>query len=491
MGHWADRVIPELKERLGISGEEQDAELLRYARQAQSEIELLTGHRFDGEPIKLNIDHGELPFVATLDMQTASFGANSDCWPIADPIHPEFSNVLQIARFPDVPPRASSKADALSAAAAVLAAVHGNGWLSFAPRAWFAHQAKAEPPLEFGHRLMDPGRHTHVPVVAGGVDGWWVQVSRRGFIVTKNTPDEPGLVEGLAPPGDGLAVVAGEPILTVARITEHPSDWAFVARVWVTEGAARPPRPWRAEARAVHAHGVPILSLDGQTTTEEVIAQMLLVAYWHGYLEGDETAFIPRSLAAAFPRNVASVKRGTGASDIEAAAALLFERLLRPGFDPTRGAESIRRYIARHATTLVRAHRASEAGFEPWRDFAIQERHYYKLLARLAEKGLDGRYEVDDSVKAKIRGYLGDRRQHEAAMAKLRGLGFGDDAARKWLQRHSARVQGCGSRQTAPVGQSKLAAGGCRGDVQSGSSHAVRSSRRRPWCRCCPGSSEP
>ena len=437
MGHWAEKVLPEAKERLGISGEEQDAELLRYARQAQSELELLTGHRFEGEPFKLHIDHGGLPFVATLDMQTATFGANSEVWPIADPIHPEFSNVLQIAPAQNLSPRAVGKAEALCAAAVVLAAVHRDGWLVFAPRVWFVQQAKAGSPVELGRRLMDSGRHVHVPVVAGSVEGWWVQVSRRVFIVTNDTPDHPGLVELLVPPEDGMAIVAGEPILIVARMTAHPSDWAFVARVWAIEGAARPPRPWRAEARAVHAHGVPILSLDGQSTPEEVIAQMLLVAYWHGYLEGEETALIPASLASAFPRDVARVRSGTGASDTQEAAALLFERLLRPGFDPTRGAGSIRRYIARHATTLVRAHRTSAVEFHRWDELEISERYYYKLLAKVAQKGPDGGYRVDDGTVGKIRAYLDARKRRDAAMELLRVRGFEAAAARKWLQRHS------------------------------------------------------
>ena len=75
MGHWAEGRLPELKEKLGISGDEQDAKLLRYARAAQSEIELLTGHRFEGEPLKLHIDPGGLPFVPTLDAQTATLRA--------------------------------------------------------------------------------------------------------------------------------------------------------------------------------------------------------------------------------------------------------------------------------------------------------------------------------------------------------------------------------------------------------------------------------
>jgi len=240
MGHWAEGRLPELKQQLGISGDEHDAELLPYVRQAQSEIEVLAGHRFESRPFALHIDHGGLPFVATLDMQTATMRANSECWPIADPIHPEFANILQIGRAQNLASQAIGKAEALCAGAAVLAAVHRDGWLSLAPRAWFVEQRKARPALEFGRELMDQGRHVQVPVATFGVGGWWVQLSRRIYFITKDTPDEPSLVELLMPPGDGLALVAGEPILIVARMTEHPSDWAFVARVWLGEFQLHP-----------------------------------------------------------------------------------------------------------------------------------------------------------------------------------------------------------------------------------------------------------
>ena len=57
---------PILKQQLGIKGDEHDAELLRDTRQAQSEIELLTGHRFEGERLALQVGSGGLPFVPTL-----------------------------------------------------------------------------------------------------------------------------------------------------------------------------------------------------------------------------------------------------------------------------------------------------------------------------------------------------------------------------------------------------------------------------------------
>ena len=79
------------------------------------------------------------------------------------------------------------------------------------------------------------------------------------------------------------------------------------------------------------------------------------------------------------------------------------------------------------------------AGVHPWDEFEVLERHYYKLLAKFAPKGPHGRYELDDAIKSKIRDYLADQRRRKAAKGFLRGHGFGDAAARKWLQRHDLR----------------------------------------------------
>jgi hypothetical protein len=436
MGHWADLLLPEVKQRLGVSGDKQDAEILAYCRQAQAEIELLAGRQFSPRSVALQFDSGGLPFVAVPEMQIGSMQATSECWPIADPTQPGRSSVLQVSQAQKRPLRAVPKAEALTAAAASLALAHGCGQLSLAPRRWFLEQAKAVPTGDLARALLDPGLHVQVAVLEGEVEGWWFQVSRRIRFWTSDTPDEPTLLEPLAPAGDGIVLVAQEPMLIVARVTEHPSDSAFAARVWVVDTKPRQPRAWQNISGAIHRHGAPILCLDAQTTPEEVVAQILLAAYWHGYLDSHETVAIPPALAGAFPRQVARVRTGTDAPSNEAAATLLFERLVRPGFDPARGAGSIRHYITRHATTLVRAHRASEAGFGPWREFDINERYYYKLLARFGEKGPDGHYTLDDATDAKIRRYLADQERRRAALDFLRGRGFSDAAARKWLQRH-------------------------------------------------------
>ncbi len=437
MGQFADGLLSGVKEKLGISGDEQDAAILEVAQKVQSQVEVLTGYLMEPSgPVKFDIDPGGLPFVPTVGLQSASVRAETPCWPITDSVNPVFASVLQVAEPRALASDAVPRPLAVCAAAALLAEIHRSGWLSVAPGAYFVARNKTQPGLEFARQLMDSGRYTHVPVAKASVPGWWIQVSRRLAIVTNDTPNDPFLVELLAPPGDGLTVVAGEPTVIIAHMTTHPSDWAMAIRVWVEAASMANPPQWRVAARAVHHHGLPIICLDAASTPEEVVAQMLLAAYWHGYIDADEAVGIPGALAAAFPLQVARVLRGTGASGTEAAAALLFERLLSPGFDPTRGAGSVRRYIARHATTLIREHRSALASDHPWQEFEITERHYYKLLAKFARKGRLGRYEIDDAINAQIQGYLAERKRREAAMAFLRLRGFSDPAARKWLQRN-------------------------------------------------------
>ena len=361
--------------------------------------------------------------------------ATAECWPIANPVHPQTSIALQVGRAQKPPEEAVPKAMALTAAAVCLAAAHKESMFGNTARLWLLERAHGEPGLELGRRLMDPAWRVLVPLASGEVDGWWIQLSQRIRFITRETPVEPVSVERLASAIDGVLLVADEPILIVARITSHPSDWVFVARVWAADGVLNP-GPWRAVSPGIHGHGVPILSLDEKSTPEEIITQILLAAYWHGYLDRTEVTVIPEALASAFPGQVARVRRGVDAPSNEAAATLLFERLLRPGFDPARGAGAIRRYIARHATTLIRAHRTTEAQIHPWDEYGIKERHYYKLLAKFEEKGPDGRYLLGDAVKEKIRDHVEQRRRREAKMNLLRGRGFGDAAARKWLQRH-------------------------------------------------------
>jgi hypothetical protein len=436
MGHWADKRLPELKQQLGIVGDEHDAKLLGYLRGAESAIELATGVEFSASSRHLSLDFGGLAFGPTLGLQTPTLEAGSECWPIADPVHPEFSHVLQAKRVPQSAGRAVPKTEALTVAAAVLAAVYRDGGLSKVPLMWFFQQASAQPVAELCRQLLDPARHVQVPIFEAAIDGWWVQIARRVWLVGRSVPDEPRFSEMLIRLGDGRGFAAGEAIVIVARTATRPSDWAFVARVWTLEGMLSTPLSWRMAARAVHTYGLPTVCLDRKSTPEEVVAQMLLAAYWYGYLEREETALIPSSLAAAFPRDVARVRSGTSQPGTEEAAALLFERLIHPGFDPTRGAGSIRRYVAHHAATLVRDHRSQQAEFHIWDKLGIEKRNYYKLLAKFATKGPDGRYQADDEVVAKISAHRKDHETRRAAIELLRSHGFSDAAARKRFQRH-------------------------------------------------------
>jgi hypothetical protein len=143
----------------------------------------------------------------------------------------------------------------------------------------------------------------------------------------------------------------------------------------------------------------------------------------------------------AYPRQVERIQRETRAPNRASAAATLLEQLIRPGFDPAQGAEATRRYVRRKSSIAVMQHRKREAPDRyPWTQVGISERRYYKLLPQFAQK-VNGRYVLDhDDVVARMKAYL-DRVDHvravrTAALDVLRAHGFGEEAARKWLQRH-------------------------------------------------------
>ena len=86
-------------------------------------------------------------------------------------------------------------------------------------------------------------------------------------------------------------------------------------------------------------------------------------------------------------------------------------------------------------------HRKAEAPDRyPWTQVGISERRYYKLLPQFAQK-VNGRYDLDqDDVVTRMKAHL-DQIDHKrdvraAALDVLRSHGFGEEAARKWLQRH-------------------------------------------------------
>jgi hypothetical protein len=126
--------------------------------------------------------------------------------------------------------------------------------------------------------------------------------------------------------------------------------------------------------------------------------------------------------------------------DNVSAAATLLEGLLRPGFDPARGAESTRRYVSRKASlAILERKKLDHATLRPWESFGIGERYYYKLLKRLASKE-SGSHLVDETVGQRIFKYLRGRDEHIETKTQLMELlqvrGFSRSAARKWLYRH-------------------------------------------------------
>jgi hypothetical protein len=223
-------------------------------------------------------------------------------------------------------------------------------------------------------------------------------------------------------------------------MTRQPADWAFTARIW-TEGVQRPiNRPWSKIAKAIHGHGIPTITLDPVSTPCEIACQLVLKGYWHDYIGSEEPA-LANAIAMAYPRQVERIQRVTHAPNSASAAATLLEQLIRPGFDPAQGAEATRRYVRRKASIAVMQHRKGEAPDRyPWTQVGVSERRYYKLLPQFAQK-VNGRYVLDqDNVVARMKAHLDRTDQVQAiraaALDVLRAHGFGEEAARKWLQRH-------------------------------------------------------
>jgi hypothetical protein len=139
---------------------------------------------------------------------------------------------------------------------------------------------------------------------------------------------------------------------------------------------------------------------------------------------------------------------------------MLLEQLIRPGFDPAQGAEAARRYVRRKASIVVMQHRKSEAPDRyPWTQVGISERRFYKLLPLFAQK-VNGRYDYDQGelvtrMKVHLNRIDNERAARTAALEVLRSRGFGEEAARKWLQRHKpeetlhARPRGSHARSSA------------------------------------------
>jgi hypothetical protein len=289
--------------------------------------------------------------------------------------------------------------------------------------------------------VADQSTHYNIPLFAVSLGDGWIQLGRRLFWATPETPDEGRLLEPLFDPPDEkvpMLLVAGEPVLILARVSANPSPWAVSARVWTQDVKMPADRPWPTLARAIHGHGIPILNLDVDSSAEETGCQLLLLAYWHNYIDKDEPG-LALSLERAYPGPVRRVRTGTGAPDMTSAAGALLGELLRPGFDPARGAASNRRYVSRKANIAVMNYRkATRVGPAPWERVGVTERRYYKLLPRFATK-VGGRYIVDDDVLDRMGAEISARERardrRKAAMELLLGHGLTPVAARKRMVR--------------------------------------------------------
>jgi hypothetical protein len=167
---------------------------------------------------------------------------------------------------------------------------------------------------------------------------------------------------------------------------------------------------------------------------------VVLKAYSHGYLRGDEPA-LRNAVALACPKQVKLIHHKTDARDLGSAAAMLLEQLVQPGFDPAQSAELTRRYVRRKASIVVMEHHKRESPQRyPWTQLGISERRYYELLPLFAQK-VNGRYQVDyDDIVTRMRDHLDGKDQSReiraATLDLLQQRGFSHEAARKWMQRH-------------------------------------------------------
>lgn len=414
--------------------------------QVGREIDVLSGRSF--QPPRRStvvIESNGLPFVDIPDLQVGSMEPVAGVREIPDPVNGQIATVLQVSPVAAPVPNATPTGEALWIAGQLVAQASQTGCLSADyVLHWLGASMDHEQRKELFRRVMDPAVRFYVPILGVSVNGWWIQIARRLVWVTNEAEDDGQLVELLlketTPGGEVSPLAAVEAILIAARMTRQHTDWAFTARIW-PEQVQRPiGRPWRRLAKAIHGHGIPTIILDSVSTPYEIACQVVLKGYWHGYISGDEPA-LANAVVKAYPRQVDRIQREIRAPDRASAAATLLEQLIHPGFDPARGAEATRRYVRRKASIAVMQYRKGEAPDRyPWTQVGISERRYYKLLPLFAQK-VKGRYDYDyDDVVARMKAHLDHadkaRTVRATALEVLRSHGFGEEAARKWLQRH-------------------------------------------------------
>ena len=398
-------------------GGDPDREVARQAlAKAAAEIETLAGRSFGHtEQVTVDIASGGLPFADIPDLRLGSAKSLAGAHAVPDPVNQGMATVLQVAPLAAVAPDAIPVGEALWVAGQLIEEASRSGRLSKDDVIrWLGTTIDHENRPALFRRLMEPNYRFNIPIMAASGGGWWFQLTRRLVWVTNETPEDGRLLEVLLDdqPGPPLPLAAVEAVLIVARLTSQPVEWAMSARVW-PEGVSMPvERPWRQLAKAIHGHGIPVMTVDRASTSSEIASQLLLLAYWHGYITNDEPG-LAAGIAHAFPKQVERVHRGTGAPTVEAAAALLLEGLVHPGFDPARGAEANRRYVSRKASIAVMEHRKRAMPDRyPWTHIGVTERRYYKLLPRFARK-----------VNGRIRGRPRGRHRSNEGLSGHQGAG--------------------------------------------------------------------
>ena len=444
MGHWSEDLVEDLAQHLG--GNPDRRLLVELLAEAGREIDTLAGRSF--RPLHratASIDSGGLPLVDVPDLQVGSLEATAGPWAVPDPVNPQIATTLQVAAIDSPVRKAAPVADALWIAGQLVADASRVGTLTgdYVLRGVGA-RIDPERRKDLFRRVMDPAVRFHIPVLRALVDGWWFQIARRLIWVTNETRNEGRLLEllldGATTSDEVVPLVATEPILIAAPLTQQPVAWAFTARIWTDEVQRPNDRPWHILSDAIHGHGIPTITLDPASTPQEIACQVVLKGYWHGYIGADEPA-LASAVAAAYPQPVKSIQRRTHAPTSESAAAMLLGQLFRRGFDPAQGAEKTRRYVRKKANIVVMEHKKQEAPDRyPWTQVGISERRYYKLLPQFAQK-INGRYDYDHGdVVARMKAHLNERDRERAARTAaldlLRSHGFSEAAARKWLQRH-------------------------------------------------------
>lgn len=443
VGHWSENLVDDLARQVG--GNPDPEELRRVLRKSAEEIETLSGRTFD--PVRRSttvFETNGLPFIDVPNMHMGSMETADTVWQVPDPVRPEFAAALQVHALVYPSPTARSVADGLGFAGQLVARAARQGALTRDyVIEWLGTFVGYEERKDLFRRVMNSNTRFNVPVIGEAVGGWWIQVTRRLVWITHETQNDGTLVEPLfdrSADDNWIPLAAAEPTLIVAPMTKQPADWAFTARIW-PEGAQPPKnRPWRRLASAIHGFGIPTITIDDNSTPYELACQVVLKAYWHRYLRGDEPA-LRNVVALAYPKQVELIHRKTDAPDLGSAAAMLLEQLIQPGFDPAQGAELTRRYVRRKASIVVMEHHKRESPQRyPWTQLGISERRYYKLLPLFAQK-VNGRYQVDyDDIVTRMRDHLDGKDQSRevraAALDLLQQRGFSHAAARKWMQRH-------------------------------------------------------